>query len=94
MTAYASPGHPELSTHHVVLTNGATVLGLQLCNSRGERDERAVQRLPIPRSSLKMYTGAQKYADLEPPWTPVDQVDWSGGRGGIDFDVDSTKYND
>jgi len=41
-----------------------------------------------------MYSGDQTYSDLEPPWTPVVQSDWSGGKGAKNFDRDSTKYHD
>ena len=93
MTAKADPGE-WASTHDLILTLGSTTVPLVLCDRNGNRNPLAFTRNPINRNSLKMYAGTQKYADLEPPWTPVAQTDWSGGRGSKDFDKDESMYYD
>lgn len=94
---YASPGDKK-STHHVVLSStvagSAVTIGLILCDGNGAPNPRSFTRNPINQSSLKTYQGTQRYADLEPPWTPIAQTDWSGGRGSKDFDRDATMYFD
>lgn len=76
------------------LTSGSTVIPLVMCDNSGNRNPLAFTRNPVRRSSLKMYSDQQRYADLEPPWTPVAQTDWSGGRGSKDFDKDASMYYD
>lgn len=93
MTAKSEPGE-WTSTHDLILTSGTTTVPLILCDRTGKRNPLAFTRTPINRNSLKMYNGTQKYADLEPPWTPVAQTDWSGGRGSKDFDKDESMYYD
>jgi len=82
------------SEYDLQLTSGATVIPLRMCDSRGNRSALAFTRDPVRRSSLKMYSDQQKYSDLEPPWTPISQTDWSGGRGSKDFDKDASMYYD
>lgn len=81
-------------THHIKLSYGGTDVGLVLCDSAGNADLRGWQRSPYPRSSLKMYSGDQRYADLEPPFTPMAQTDWSGGRGIEIAEEDARRYYD
>lgn len=82
-------------THHISLTeeNGKTI-GLILCDSKGNANPEAIRRAPMVRTAMKTTTGNQKYSDFEPPWTPLAQEDWSGGRGSMDFDKDITRYMD
>lgn len=81
-------------THHVKLSDGVTDVGLILCDTNGAANPRAFARSPYPRSALKIYQGEQTYADLEPPFTPVGQSDWSGGRGMLDFESASNRFYD
>lgn len=81
-------------THHLKLTDGVSSLGLVLCDAQGNPDKRSIRRDPYPRSSLKTYSGNQTYSDLEPPWTPIMQEDWSGGQSWRDFDSDATRFGD
>jgi len=84
--------HP---THHLKLSdNLGNTLGLIITDGQGRANPRAWGRNPIPRQSLKMYSGQQTWADMEPPWTPVGQDDWSGGRASEDFDKDASRYYD
>lgn len=91
MTAFAEPGN-DVSNFDVVLTNGAAAVGLVLCNAYGDHDPLGFEETALPTSSLKTYSGTTKYSDGEPPWMPIEQTDWSGGRGGYDYDKDSAKY--
>jgi hypothetical protein len=93
MANISEPGQ-FISTHDLILTLGATEVPLILCDRQGKHNPLAFTRQPMNRGSLKMYSGTQKYADLEPPWTPVCQSDWSGGRGSKDFDNDQSMYFD
>lgn len=82
------------NTHHVKLYDGTNTVGLILCDSSGKANVRGLRAVPYPRASLKIYQSEQKYADLQPPFTPIVQADWSGGFGSDDFDLDATKYFD
>jgi len=79
---------------HVELDDGSTTVGLTLCNSEGERDARAIRRDPLIRTSLKTFEGSPTYSDFELPYTPIDQNDWSGGRGQEEFERDKTRFSD
>lgn len=87
---------PEIAnpTHHVCLSDGKKTVGLILCDSAGNATALAITRAPVPRTALKTTTGNQSYSDFEPPWTPIAQDDWSGGRGLMDFDKDTTRFFD
>lgn len=89
---------PELlinkRTHHISLSDGTDEIGLIMCDSEGNANPFAITRAPMPRTAMKTTSGNQKYSDFEPPWSPVAQEDWSGGRGMVDFDLDVTRYFD
>lgn len=87
--------YDEHPTHDVSLTDpdGVTV-GLVLCDSRGDHNALAITRSPMERTAMKTTSGNQKYSDFEPPWTPIAQDDWSGGRGKEDYDDDTTRFFD
>ncbi|MBI5942869.1 MAG: hypothetical protein HY864_00755 [Chloroflexi bacterium] len=93
MTIRSSPTEPN-PTHHVKLTdkNGNSV-GLILCNDKGEAAP-VYSRTPVDRTALKTQSGSSKYSDFNYPYSPIVQDDWSGGRGNLDFERDSTKYFD
>jgi hypothetical protein len=93
MSILVGPGL-ERQTHHISLSDGEKTLGLVLCDSAGNANPFAITRAPVPRTALKTTSGNQKYSDFEPPWSPVAQEDWSGGRGMIDFDLDVSRYYD
>lgn len=81
-------------THHVKLSRDGKEVGLILCNGRGEADETALRRDNLPASALKTYTGESTHADAEPPFRPIEQKDWSGGRAALIFETDATRYYD
>lgn len=87
------PDDPEYP-YDIKLTNGATVVEAKMCNARGTRSLLGSFRPKPQNATIQTRTGPQKYSDQVPPWTDTAQTDWSGGRGGIDFDRDTTKYND
>jgi hypothetical protein len=79
----------EQPTHHISLSDGFTTIGLIASNSQGDSNPFAITRAPVTRTAMKTTTGNAKYSDYEPPWTPIAQEDWSGGRGNDDFDKDN-----
>jgi len=81
------------TTHHVVLDDGTTQIGLIASDGRGNPTFSGWHREPLARNSFKTATGEQKYSDLEPPYYTVAQDDWKGGRGQEKFD-DKTKFYD
>lgn len=93
MSIIVEPGI-EFPTHHVSLSDGDNTIGLILCDAQGNANPHAITRSPVPRTAMKTTSGNQKYSDFEPPWSPVSQDDWSGGRGYEDFDLDVTRYSD
>ena len=81
-------------THHVKLTDrDGNSVGLILCNDKGEPAP-MYNKTPIDRSALKTQSGGSTYADYNYPYAPIAQDDWSGGRGNLDFERDSTRYLD
>jgi len=93
MTSSAGPTN-KLSTHHVTLTDGATTVGLIMCDAQGNPQVRSFQRTGYPRPSLKTYSGNLTQSDYEPPWCAEVQTDWSGGMGYADFNKNSAGYAD
>lgn len=80
------------NTHDVSLTDGKRTVGLIICDSNGSRAPRGINRAPTTRTALKTSSGSTKWADFEPPWSPVAQEDFSGGMGKEDFDDDVTRF--
>lgn len=78
-------------THHVMLNDGSTYIGLMLCDSRGDDDGGRIQRSPLRRMPLKLQQGNAEWSDFELPYQNVAQDDWSGGRG-LKEDTDPTRY--
>lgn len=89
----ASPGNDQ-STHHIVLSDGSTSVGLLICDSSGTPNPLAMTREDIPGNSLRIYSGAMKHHDRGSVMEPIAALDWSGGRGSSDFDKDTAKYGD
>jgi hypothetical protein len=87
------PKNP-LNTHHLLLRKGADQMGIILCDAAGKRDKTNIQRQPYPRSALKFYQGEEDYADSEPPFRPIAQSDFSGGRGLLTFETDTRRFQD
>lgn len=84
----------EKITHHVSFTDGTTSLGLFMCNGKGELDSRAIQQGNMPNRAMQFSQGDPDYSDMELPYTPITQKDWSGGRGQEDFEKDKSRYSD
>jgi len=81
-------------THHVSFSNGGTELGLVLCNGYGNPSTQGIRQGKMPNRSLQISQGDPDYSDMELPYTPITQKDWSGGRGQEDFEKDKTRYSD
>lgn len=81
-------------THHVKLSNGGTELGLILCDGRGNPSTQGIRQGKMPNRSLQISQGDPDYSDMELPYTPITQKDWSGGRGNKYFEQDKSRYAD
>ena len=79
---------------HVSLYDGTTTVNFVLVGRDGNIDPQAIQRRAQNRTSLKGSEGGGTYSDFEPPYIPVVQNDWSGGRGQEDFERDRSRYFD
>lgn len=82
------------NTHNASLTDGIKKIGFIFCDSNSAYAPYSISRSPIQRVAIKTSVGSQKYGDMEPPWIPIAQDDWSGGRGLEDHEDDSTRYFD
>ncbi len=81
-------------THHIKLTDrDGNSVGLILCNDKGEPAP-MWNKTPIERTALKTTSGGGSYADFNYPYSPIVQDDWSGGRGNLNFEADSTRFFD
>jgi hypothetical protein len=82
-------------THHVSLEDktGAKV-GLILVDGAAKANPLAFIRNPVDQSSLKTSTGNQGYSDMQPPYSPIAQDDWSGGRGNRDYEKATNRFSD
>jgi|GEM_PF-2110128 len=81
-------------THHIKLSRSATELGLILCDARGNADAKAIERNPMPSSAIRTTGGSPTYSDEELPFMALVQENYSGGRGKLVQDDDSTRYYD
>ena len=81
-------------THHVALRDrSGRQLGLILCNERGEALQNASSfvKNSVETTALKQTSGNSSYDIFDYPYNPIVQDDLSGGRGGADFERDSTE---
>jgi hypothetical protein len=81
-------------THHISLEDGTNTVGLTLVDARGNENPLAMQRFPVRGSTILNVAGRSKFTDYEPPYDQVEQRDWSGGRGMMDFDDDASRFFD
>ena len=81
-------------SHHMTLSDGTTTVGLMLANALGKDEPKAIRRTPYPRQSTKIATTDNKYSNLEPPYYNLLQDDWTGGRGSLNLEEDTTRYMD
>jgi hypothetical protein len=93
MTPHVTATDPN-PTHHITLSDGTNTVPLMLADARGKAEARAIKRVPYPRQSTKISQTNNKYSDLEPPYYSIPQDDWSGGRGSLMFEEDTTRYMD
>lgn len=89
--ATASPSNKN-STHHIVLTQNGSSVGLNFCDRQGNVVRDGYRKHLISGASLQIHEGEAGHSDLELPWKTIQQVDWSGGLGRKYFDDDSTAY--
>lgn len=97
MPIRVSPTEPR-PTHHIALNDrSGKQIGLILCDDYGRpiSDIRsAFNKNPVDTTAQKQTSGTSSYNDYEYPYSPIVQDDFSGGRGNLDFERDSTKYYD
>lgn len=98
MAIRVSPSE-QTPTHHFALSDRyGTKLGLTLCKANGEpmdiRDPAVYIKNPVETTAQKQTSGSSSYSDFDYPYSPIVQDDLSGGRAGLDFERDSTKYYD
>jgi hypothetical protein len=93
-----SPSEPNPTNHFLLKDRKGRELGLTICNESGEarpfHDERVYIKNPVETTAQKQTSGSSSYADYDYPYSPIVQDDISGGRGGSDFERDSTKFFD
>lgn len=76
------------------LSDGTTTVGFVICNQTGVKKATAITESPIDQMALQITSGDVKYSSRKWPYRSQSQNDWSGGRGGEDFDEDTSKYAD
>jgi len=81
-------------THHIKLSQGATELGLILCDAKGNANASAIERNPMPSSAIRTASSSPTYSDEELPFMALVQENFSGGRGKLILDEDSTRFYD
>ena len=75
-------------THHVSISDGTTDIGMKV-----KGFPRNFRQFPYSPSSLQFSTGRQGYGSFEPPYTSIDQKNWIGGRGQLNY-KDASKFYD
>ncbi|MHA2069797.1 MAG: choice-of-anchor R domain-containing protein, partial [Candidatus Thorarchaeota archaeon] len=75
-------------THHFKLSAGGTDIGLIVKDF-----PKNMRTYPYSPSSLQFSTGRQGYGSFEPPYTSIDQTDWTGGLGQLRY-KDASKFYD
>ncbi|RLG41058.1 MAG: hypothetical protein DRO01_03175, partial [Thermoproteota archaeon] len=95
MTIKVAPDNPR-STHHFSLADRFdNEIGFLVCDSNGNvPKELAFASNAQDRTSFKQTSGNLSLDSFEYPYTPIAQDDWSGGRGSLEFERDTTKYLD
>lgn len=86
-------------THHISLEDRTgKKIGLTLADGTGKAldltDTSQFIKSPVETTAQKQTSGSSSYADFDYPYSPIVQDDLSGGRAGVDYERDSTKYYD
>jgi len=81
-------------TSDITLFDGSTTVDLMLVDRQGNLEPRSLTRRAQNRQALKGSEGEGTYGDFQPPYIPVPQSDWSGGRGQEDFERDRSRFFD
>jgi hypothetical protein len=79
------------STHHLSLKStisGSTEYGLIIPGGVEN-----IQQSTYTPTSLQYNLGRQGYGSFEPPYTSIDQTDWTGGLGQLKY-TDTSKFYD
>lgn len=90
--------HEQTPTHHIALTDrSGRQVGLILCDEKGmpiRNLTNVFTKNPVDTTAMKQTSGNSSYESFEYPYSPIVQDDLSGGRAGLDFERDSTKFLD
>jgi len=93
MPIRCEPGEPN-PTHDVSLIDRiGNKRGFIMCDANGNRSP-SFHRVPVERTAFKTTTGNSQYSDMDYPYSPIVQENWSGGRGNLDFERDTTRFRD
>lgn len=84
----------EISTHRITLSDGTTTLGLILCDPKGNPIKEGIDEAANPVTALQVSNSGGGYDNYTQPYSPIPQVDWSGGLGIEYADQDMTRYLD
>lgn len=91
MSVSPSVKHPG---YHITLSDGTATIGLKLCNGRGQEGIEGIRQSSTPRTSMRISQGNTGYSDFEPPYTPIAQTAWDGGRGADEYETDTSRFYD
>jgi len=80
--------------YHGSLSDGVTEVPLMFVNAGGKDNPLAIRRSAYPRTSTRIAQGDTRYGDFELPYKPIEQSNWTGGRGSDDFEKDTARYLD
>jgi len=81
-------------THDFSFSDGEKEVGLIVVDSKGDHAPLSVSGASTIRTAVKTTTGNTKYSDFEAPYSPIAQDNWANGRGGEDYDNDTSKFMD
>lgn len=95
----------QAPSHHIHLDDGAgNKVLFNLVRAAGsdpithktlfEPDPEGLSRNTFPNQAIRMTNAGGEYADLQPPFQPYEQNDWSGGRGMKYWHKDKTRFED
>lgn len=82
------------NTHHISLSDGKNTLGFVVSDSNGNPALNNLSMNPHQRTAVKVTSGVQKWGDFLPPWMPIAQDNWEGGRGQEDYEEDKSRFFD
>src|SRR3990172_6151744 len=80
---------PFDATHHLSLTGQGRTFGLRLV-----KGGMGIVESPATPTTVRTNTAGAKFGDWDPSMAHIEQRDWSGGRGLLNFVDDPTRFYD